>query len=255
VWLFEAGLFALLLRAFSIASPMRSGVLAMAVTNLGILVPSSPGFVGPFHFFCQQTLMSQGASAELALSAAIAIHLAFYIPVTFWGAVALLWYGVRLGNTLAMVRRAKGASEDAAIGGVPIVRIEKLGPRLEVPTPTSRLLHSIVEAIVAPSGHAAPSAMDPARVRRSSEFLQLELKSLPTILAIGVVAGLAAFRAFVFLTNFRTFCSLPLERRQRIVRDWAWGGNELARQFFRPLRSIALMSYYEGGNAEVDGRG
>ena len=43
----------------------------MSVTNLGILVPSTPGFVGPFHFFCSQALMSQGipeATARLRKS-------------------------------------------------------------------------------------------------------------------------------------------------------------------------------------------
>jgi uncharacterized protein (TIRG00374 family) len=52
VWICEAGLFLAVLPAFELAASPALATLAMSMTNLGILAPSSPGFVGPFHFFC-----------------------------------------------------------------------------------------------------------------------------------------------------------------------------------------------------------
>jgi len=98
-------------------------------------VPSTPGFVGPFHFFCQQALASQGVGLELGLSAAIAIHLAFYIPVTSLGCCGtpVVW-GRGRGNA-RLARRARQASQGATISGVPIFRLEALPPRV-APTHT-----------------------------------------------------------------------------------------------------------------------
>ncbi len=261
IWVLESGLFAFLLPAFGIPSPWKTGVLAMAVTNLGIMVPSTPGFVGPFHFFCEEALASQGIAREIGLNFAVAVHLAFYVPVTLWGAVALLWYGVEVGATLALARRARHASRQDVAGGVPLFVLEELPPRPPAHVPESRLLYSIVEAVVAtdlPAGGDATAAAptdpiaayrrgppDPALLKAASDFLEAQLKALPALLSIAVVLGLAAFRGLVFLRYLRPFCALPLHTRKRIVEAWAFGRLGVARQFFRPLRSIACMAYFE----------
>jgi len=123
---------------------------------------------------------------------------------------------------------------------------------------------SIVEALVisaAPSvrressdsdGGSAPDSVpcacakpDPEGVKQAADFLMAEIRALPRLLAIGVTLGLTAFRAYVFVTHFRPFCSLSVETRRRIVHSWAWGRVGLARQLFRALRSIAIMAYFE----------
>lgn len=262
IWLLESGLFAFLLPAFGIASPWKTGVLAMAVTNLGIMVPSTPGFVGPFHFFCREALASQGVAPALGLNFAIAVHLAFYVPVTLWGAVALLWYGVEVGATLALARRARRPSRQDTVDGVRLYVLEPLPPRAVLRAPESRLLHSIVEAIVTSrlrsgvdrSDSAKPvdpiavyrhGPPDPALVKVAADFLEAQLKALPTLLGVAVAVGLTAFRALVFLRHLRPFCSLPLHTRQSIIDAWAFGAVGVTRQLFRPLRSIACMAYYE----------
>jgi len=259
IWALESGLFAFLLPAFGVPHPLRTGVLAMAVTNLGIMVPSTPGFVGPFHFFCQEALASQGVPSEVGLNFAIAVHLAFYIPATLWGAIALLWYGVEVGATLALARRARQASRQAVVDGIPLFVLEELPPRTPARIPQSRLLYSIVEAIVtlgAPgrgdgSASSDPIAAyrngppDPALLKSTADFLEAQLRALPAVLRVALVLGLTGFRALVFMRFLRPFCALPLHVRQRVVETWAFGRVGFARQLFRPLRSIACLAYHE----------
>src|SRR5262249_20345512 len=84
IWALETALFLALLPAFGL--PLRPAValLAMTVTNLGTMVPSSPGFIGPFHFFCMTALTSVGTGEATAFGYAGLVHLAFYVPVTVW---------------------------------------------------------------------------------------------------------------------------------------------------------------------------
>lgn len=58
-------------------------------------------------------------------------------------------------------------------------------------------------------------------------------------------AGMAGFRFYVRLRYLRSFCALDLERRRRAVDAWAFGRLALLRQLFRPVRSLALLAYYE----------
>jgi glycosyltransferase 2 family protein len=106
VWLCEAGLFLFLLPAFGLPFSPMWALLALTVTNLGLLLPSTPGYVGVFHYFCQQALAAVGVQAAIGLSYAVVVHLAFYLPITLWGVAIVLWYGMSLGRTISMARRA-----------------------------------------------------------------------------------------------------------------------------------------------------
>ncbi len=107
VWLFESCLFLMLFPAFHIPMHLSWAILALTVTNLGILIPSTPGFIGPFHHFCKIALMAVGVAEATAFSCAIMIHLAFFIPITLWGVGIIMWYGLELGSTIAMAQSAK----------------------------------------------------------------------------------------------------------------------------------------------------
>jgi len=116
VWAVEGTMFLVVLPAFHLpASPVMAG-MALSVTNLGILVPSSPGYIGPFHYFCMQALLMFGVPQETALGYAIMVHLLYYVPVTLWGLSALAAYGISLGS---VVRAAP--SDGIAISGAPEV--------------------------------------------------------------------------------------------------------------------------------------
>lgn len=103
IWCFEAAFYALFLPIFGIPLSLQAGVVTMCVTGFGLLLPSSPGFIGPFHYFASQTLMVYGVVESTALAYATFVHLGFYVPLTLLGAAAMLWYGVELSSTVARV--------------------------------------------------------------------------------------------------------------------------------------------------------
>lgn len=115
VWTLEAGLFVAILPVFGIEMSIHFGIVAMCVTNLGLLVPSSPGFIGPFHYFASQALMIHGIEQPTALAYATLVHLCFYIPITVWGACAMMWYGVELSATAARAQREAAEAQAAAV--------------------------------------------------------------------------------------------------------------------------------------------
>jgi uncharacterized protein (TIRG00374 family) len=239
-WLLEATMFAAILPVFSLPVSPAAAIVAMSVTNLGILVPSSPGYVGPFHFFCSRALASQGVPAATAMGYAVMVHLTFYVPVTIWGAAAILWYGVQVGATAALARKARQSPSVASVGGVPvrvIARIEPVRPRRAA----TAYDVALAEALVAPSG----KPMDPEALRAVATFMAEEMDSLPPRLRLLYEAGMATFRFYVRLRTLRSFCGLDLARRKVVVDSWAFGRISLLRQLFRPVRSTGLLAYYE----------
>jgi hypothetical protein len=89
-WLGESAAYYFVLRAFHLAVPAWGAVLLMAVVNLGIMVPSSPGYIGPFEFFGVGTLLLFGIGKAEALPAVLVIHAMVWLPITLWG-IYLMW--------------------------------------------------------------------------------------------------------------------------------------------------------------------
>jgi glycosyltransferase 2 family protein len=105
IWCLESAIYVLLLPAFGIELSFQTGLIVMCVTGFGLLLPSSPGYIGPFHYFASQTVMVFGVSQTDALGYASLVHLAFFVPMTIAGACSMLWYGVALGSTVERARR------------------------------------------------------------------------------------------------------------------------------------------------------
>jgi hypothetical protein len=239
VWLLESGMFAFILPVFSLDASMVRAIVAMSVTNLGVLVPSTPGFVGPFHYFCSQAMMAQGVPQATALSYAVMVHLAFFAPVTLWGVGVMLWYGVQVGVTAAMARAARRSPELSSFRGVPVHVISRLDPvRASISTPD--LYVALTEALVSDGD---PSSLP--NVRAAADFLALEVSALPTRLSVMFRLGTTAFRFWVRLRYVRSFCALDLGRRRAAVNAWAFGRFAPLRQLFRPVRSLVTLAYYE----------
>ncbi len=102
-------MFLVILPAFGLPAKPLWAALALSVTNLGILFPSSPGYIGPFHYFCMQALLMVGVGRETALGYAIMAHLLYYIPVTAWGLSALAAYGVSMATAARAAQTVKPA--------------------------------------------------------------------------------------------------------------------------------------------------
>ncbi|NWJ98796.1 MAG: flippase-like domain-containing protein [Chloroflexi bacterium] len=86
-WLCEAAMYWMVALAFTgLNLTWQAVIMTLAVANLFTLVPSTPGYVGPFDFAANKVLVSVFlVNRELASSYVILLHAALYFPVTLWG--------------------------------------------------------------------------------------------------------------------------------------------------------------------------
>lgn len=88
-WAFEAGMYWMVSLSFNGMNLSAAAVfMTLAVANLATLVPSTPGYVGPFDAAGKSVL--QGifkVSTTMAASYVILLHAALYLPVTLVGLV------------------------------------------------------------------------------------------------------------------------------------------------------------------------
>lgn len=113
IWLVSVLTFYLTMLAFHIPAPIWASALGLAVTNLGMVVPSSPGYIGVFHYLVVLTLGAYGVEKELALGFSVVVHLVGLLPVSIFGAYSL-W---RCGLGLMDWRGAGRSTEPAHAGG------------------------------------------------------------------------------------------------------------------------------------------
>jgi len=73
------------LKAFHLNLPMTATLLLSVVVNIGVMVPSSPGFIGVFQYLCIISLSVFSVSKEVALSFSFLVHSIQYIPTTLLG--------------------------------------------------------------------------------------------------------------------------------------------------------------------------
>ncbi|MBI3979843.1 MAG: flippase-like domain-containing protein, partial [Chloroflexi bacterium] len=112
VWGCEAASYVLVLRAFPIelttVERLLAGLFVLVFVNLGIMVPSAPGYIGTFQFFARLALTAFGVGGALALAIAVAAHAMQYLLVTSLGAVFLIRENVAFAGV---------GSRESGIGG------------------------------------------------------------------------------------------------------------------------------------------
>jgi uncharacterized protein (TIRG00374 family) len=120
IWGLEGLSYYLLTYAFDFPLPGVERVVAcgllLVVVNLGIMIPSAPGYVGTFQFFATSALAVFGVPPELALSLAIISHAMQYLLVTAIGAMFVMrehlsWSG------LAQARESEEAVSEPLLQG------------------------------------------------------------------------------------------------------------------------------------------
>ena len=103
VWTLAALLVA---RAVGIELTVLQAVFVTAAINLGVAIPSSPGFVGTYQWLGVSALALFGIGQESALAFAIVLQAVWYVPTTLTGLVLLLTRTRRAWNGAAAVSRA-----------------------------------------------------------------------------------------------------------------------------------------------------
>ena len=115
-WGFEASMYYMVARAFGGSIEAVMGIpetlLATGIANLATLIPSSPGYVGPYEAAVILVLSGAlGLSRELALSYGVLVHVMLWLPVTIWGVIE--WS--RLHLSLRQVEAAEYASDQEQV--------------------------------------------------------------------------------------------------------------------------------------------
>lgn len=115
IWVGYAGVYYACLIGFDLAAgyriPWSAGLVVLVFTTVSVVIPSTPGYVGTFHYLCQTALVMFGVPAAEALSYAVAAHLVGVLPVTVAGVVYANIEGVRL------LRRPAAPAMKAPPGG------------------------------------------------------------------------------------------------------------------------------------------
>ena len=86
--------------------PWHASLVVLVITTISIVVPSSPGYVGTYHFLCQVSLVMFGVSETEALSFATIAHAVILLPVTFTGLIMANYEGVAIYRTAAQKIKA-----------------------------------------------------------------------------------------------------------------------------------------------------
>lgn len=102
IWGSNSLLVWLVLRAFHLNVPLTAGILLTCVLNLGMAVPSTPGYLGVFDYLMVVTLGLYGVHQTPALAASLAFHAIAFVPVTLIGLAYIARTGVQA--TLQMVQ-------------------------------------------------------------------------------------------------------------------------------------------------------
>ena len=81
---------------FGFDLPIYASYVLLVVVSISILIPSSPGFIGVYHGGVVWTLHFFGIGPDQAVSCAIVLHAAQFIPITLMGFAYLYKEGLTL---------------------------------------------------------------------------------------------------------------------------------------------------------------
>lgn len=101
LWLVNALAFYVCFLAFDIPVSYTGALLLQGLLVLGISIPSTPGFFGPFEAVIVAVLALYGVSGSLAFSYAISFHITSFIPITLLG----WWSMARTPEGFRVLRR------------------------------------------------------------------------------------------------------------------------------------------------------
>ncbi len=89
IWIAEAGLFYAILKGLSIDLSFIFSLFIMAIVTMGTLIPSSPGYIGTFHFIAYTGLFFTVEDSSIAGSFAIITHSTLWLSTTLVGLILI----------------------------------------------------------------------------------------------------------------------------------------------------------------------
>ena len=98
VWLVEIAAYFILSKCFHLQVPIYGIALVLILMNVGVMIPSSPGYVGTFEVFCIMGLGFFGVGEATAFAYAIILHAMMSIPIIILGLTFLWKEGMHLSD-------------------------------------------------------------------------------------------------------------------------------------------------------------
>jgi uncharacterized protein (TIRG00374 family) len=96
----------LIFLSFDLQLPTLSAFFILFVQTVGVMIPSSPGFIGTYHASVIAGLGYFGVAQDLALSVAISMHAVFFFPCIGVGFIFLWSESLSLHQLRTSVRHA-----------------------------------------------------------------------------------------------------------------------------------------------------
>lgn len=93
-WLAEGTAYWCVGHAIRVAADPAASLLALSVGTLSTIIPSSPGYVGTFHYFTARVVAQFGANAVDAAAFAVLIHAVLWLSTTVTGSALLAMSGL-----------------------------------------------------------------------------------------------------------------------------------------------------------------
>jgi len=84
--------------SMGLSLPFLAPFFILVLLCFSVAIPSAPGYIGTFHLACQYGLIFFGFSREKALSMAILLHAAGFIPTVILGLIIFLLQHISLRN-------------------------------------------------------------------------------------------------------------------------------------------------------------
>jgi glycosyltransferase 2 family protein len=103
LWLVNAFGFYVGFAAFDIPVSYLGALLLQGLLILGIAIPSTPGFFGPFEAVIVAVLSLYGVPKDVAFSYALAFHITSFVPITLLGT----WSLIRNPGAFSLRRRSE----------------------------------------------------------------------------------------------------------------------------------------------------
>ena len=104
LWITQTVAFWIMFKAFGIDVPFSASLFVQGLIVLGVAVPSTPGYFGPYEAAAVAGLRLYGVDENLAVAWAITLHVLGLIPITIIGLYYVARSGLRLGE-LREIRR------------------------------------------------------------------------------------------------------------------------------------------------------
>jgi uncharacterized protein (TIRG00374 family) len=109
IWLGTALQFYVVMQGTQLHLPFAAALTVLCLTSLGMVVPSSPGYVGVFEYITLVALSLFAVGREAALGYALVLHALSYVSLAILGVIGLWSEGYSYGRLRAALAQAEDA--------------------------------------------------------------------------------------------------------------------------------------------------